>query len=150
MPKFYKYTTRDLIELQKEGCNCESINRFRDKHYYYTCTNCHKEELYTESPVVKDNIWNKIIGKLGIRDNAEIPHAKMYNVPKEKEYAEAVRFYRLFKTINEVEPDESYVMLCRQCMETGLGRELYAEDLEDCGMTKNIIGRFKSKTLSLS
>lgn len=145
MPKFYKYDIEDLKKLQEEGCDCEAVNRFRDRHFYYTCSCCHNEGLYVESPIIKDELWKEILKNLNIKDNEEISHAKIYRFPEEKQYWPAVRFYRFFKEINETEPDDSYVMLCRDCMEKGLGRELYAEDLEDCIMTRNIIHKFKNK-----
>ena len=145
MPKFYKYNIEDLKKLQEGGCDCEAVDRFRDRHLYYTCSCCHNEGLYVESPVIKDELWKEILKNLNIKDNEEIGHAKIYRFPEEKQYWPAVRFYILFKEINETEPDDSYVMLCRDCMEKGLGRELYAEDLEDCIMTRNIIHKFKNK-----
>lgn len=145
MPKFYKYNIEDLKKLQEEGCDDKSVNRFRERHFYYTCSCCHNEGLYVESPVIKDELWKEILKNLNIKDNEKISHSNAYKLPKEKQYWSAVIFYRLFKQINEVVPDDSYVMLCRECMEKGLGRELYAEDLEDCIMTRNIIHKFKNK-----
>lgn len=145
MPKFYKYNIEDLKKLQEEGCNHKTANRFRERHFYYTCSCCHNEELYVESPIIKDELWKEILKNLNIKDNEEIGHSNAYKLPEEKQYWSAVIFYRLFEQINKVEPDDSYVMLCRDCMEKGLGRELYAEDLKDCIMTKNIIHKFKNK-----
>lgn len=145
MPIYFKYNLEDLKELAESGCDNTSANAFRDKHRYYTCSCCHKEEHYIDSPVLKDNVWKEITNNLNIKDNDEISHAVVYRVPKEQEFREAVKFYRLFKETNEVVPDDKYVMLCRECMEKGLGRELYKEDLEDCLMTRRIINKFKSR-----
>ena len=143
MAKFYKYDIDDLKELQASGCDATAINLFRDRHFYYTCSCCHKEELYVESPVVKDELWSEAIGNLGIEDNTNDGKLTLYSLPHDRSLWAAVRFYRLFKEINEVIPDESYTMLCRGCMERGLGRELVKGDLVDCDMTRGIIHKFK-------
>lgn len=146
MPIYFKYNLEDLKELVESGCDTSSkTNEFKGKHHYYTCSCCHKEELYDDSPVLKEEVWNEVLDNLNIKDNDEISHAVVYRIPKEPEFQEAVRFFRLFKEINEVVPDDKYVMLCRDCMERALGRELYKEDLEDCLMTRIIINKFKNK-----
>lgn len=144
MPKFYKYNIEDLKFLQKNVCDYKAVDEFRNRHFYYTCSCCHKEELYVESPVVKDELWKETLEKLGIENNEHISKAIVFRYPAEKQYWPAIRFYRLFNEINEVTPDDSYVMLCRECVEKGIGRELYIEDLVDCDMTKTIAHKFKS------
>ena len=145
MPIFFKYTIEDLGKLSDGGCDHESVNKFIDRHHYYTCICCGKEELYNDSPVLKDELWKEATGKLGIGCGDGCSVAVVRRVPEEKELREAVLFHRLFKSIRKVTPDGSYSMLCRECVERSLGRELFAEDLEDCEMTRRIIHRFKSR-----
>lgn len=147
MPTFFKYDVEDLKELLDacERNSVKDINKFISKHNYYTCSCCHKEERYVDSPVVVDELWQEILFRLGIEDNNEIKVGEAYFLPNNPEHKSAMRFYKTFKQINKVTPDGEYVMLCRDCMEKALGRPLYKEDLKRCEMTDNIIDKFKSK-----
>ena len=147
MPTFFKYDVEDLKELL-DACERNSdkdTNNFISKHNYCTCSCCHKEERYVESPVVTDELWQEILFRLGIEDNNKIKCGETYFLPNNPKQKAAMNFYKTFKQINEVIPDGEYVMLCRDCMEKALGRPLYKEDLKRCEMTDRIIDKFKSK-----
>lgn len=146
MPKFYKYTLEDVVELFNNCNDLDYLNKFNNTHLYYTCSCCGKEELYVKSPVVNDELWETTVKKLGLRENKKPCVCYSYSLSRlTSEQVKAVRFYNQFKNLIKVEDDSTYTMLCRSCVEKAIERKLHKEDLKPCIMTDMVIDEYESK-----
>lgn len=143
MPKYFELTKEELPKLQEACKSPRGLSDFIDTHYHYTCSCCGKDELYMKSPVLKGDVWRKALQGLGIKEFVPRGISHAYRLPKG--YEQEVRFFNVVRTMCKTVPDNKYTMLCRDCVEKGIGRELYKDDLADCLMTRNIIDEFKNR-----
>lgn len=145
MPKYYKYDIDDLKELHEACRTVGGLNKWVDGHYRYTCSCCGRDELYHQSPVLGNEMWNGVCKTLGLEyPNGKHPNniGRTYRLPRDKDGQAAVRFYRFFDEIGRVRGDDTYTMLCRGCVEKALGRPLVKADLPDCGLNRMHIDEY--------
>lgn len=138
-------------------------NRFVDQHHRSTCTNCGKDYLYcgTESPILKDAVWDEVVGRLGLacfeRESSERhrgfsarrmelasriadSYIRRNGCSDRKRVKRAVGIAGHLSYFLLPVPDDCHCTLCVGCMELGLGRSLSEDDIEqDCDMGRECI-----------
>lgn len=95
------------------------------------CSICNKEFEYGDenSPMLKNEIWDKILNHYGIK-NEEREKARLYYKLWDLYYNDAVKTKKAKKVLGEV-LDSKYLhtYICTDCMEKAMGRKLSKDDM---------------------
>lgn len=101
------------------------------------CNHCGRKFHYGDrwSPMLKQDIWRRVLNKLGISKRTEVRReyifSVLYNLLKAAKGQEAKT---LGKIINR---PEFHTYICSDCMEKALGRKLTLSDITDCPFNEN-------------
>ena len=138
--KYYRYTEKDLRDILNAKDKRELTlvwNRINEDGLMITCSACKTDYPYFESPVLKDEVWEKVttyynLHEGGIRRAISVPHD-----------INASKIYHL-KMLMNVDKQNTDVCVCRKCMEKALGHSLCESDLDaDVSMNKTILNELK-------
>lgn len=135
--QYYKYTINEVNEFVNkfsEDLSMETYtelwNKFNSEHYYATCTHCGTEYLYSESPILENDVWNDIIENLHLTDfQKNIKSERHYYHLKGVEYGKIYHLQTYLKSLLSVTPSEKHCTLCVDCMENALHRPLRLSDI---------------------
>lgn len=138
--KYYRYSEndiRDILNAKDKGELMGVWNRINEDGLMITCSACKTDYPYFESPVLKDEVWEKVTAYYNLHEGGIL---RAISVPHD---INASKIYKL-KMLMNVDKHNTDVCVCRQCMEKALGHSLVESDLDvGVGMNKKILNELK-------
>ena len=138
--KYYRYSEEDVRDILNAKDKRELMvvwNKINENGLMITCSACKNDYPYFESPVLKDEVWDKVTAYYNLHEGGIL---RAISVPYD---INASKIYKL-KTLMNVDKHNTDVCVCRQCMEKALGHSLCESDLDvGVAMNKKILKELK-------